>query len=149
MGDDAAHDVPQIDHHVPGGAFVLEPVEDGFAVLEVREPRVFPTRQDVRGQPHPVFLAGRCREFDLDILDIIFAPQFGQPAEDDRAHLDRLLCGHRGFASIRSRILFQKELVALHFGRLLGEGAFAPARSDGVEFSADLIFPLGSSSSSL
>lgn len=36
--DDAAHDVPQVDYHVPGRAFVLEPVEDSFAVLEVREP---------------------------------------------------------------------------------------------------------------
>src|SRR5206468_3362755 len=26
-GEDATHDVPQIDHHVPRGALVLEPVE--------------------------------------------------------------------------------------------------------------------------
>jgi len=34
-GDDAAHNVPQVGHHAPGRAFLLQPIEDRLGVFEI------------------------------------------------------------------------------------------------------------------
>ena len=83
-GEDAAHDIPQVDHHVPGRAFVLEPVEDFFRA-ELPEPRVLPPRQDVVIEPRAVLLARGRREFHLRIINVILAPQLRKLSEQDRA----------------------------------------------------------------
>src|ERR1019366_4984426 len=45
-GKDSAHDIPQVYHHVPGRALVLEPVENLFRA-ELSEALVLPSGQDV------------------------------------------------------------------------------------------------------
>ena len=136
-GENAAHDVPQVDHHVPGGALVLEPVED-FLRPELSEARVLPSRQDVVVEARPVFLPRRRRQLDLQIVHVVLPPQRGQFAEYDRAHVDRLLRLHRRVATRRRGVQFREELIPFRLRSALGERVLALARADRVELPAGL-----------
>ena len=136
-GENAAHDVPQVDHHVPGRTLVLEPVED-FLRSELPEPLFFPPRQDVVIEPGAVLLAGGRRELHFRIIDVILAPQLRELAEEDGGHFDRLACDHRRLATRRRGVLLGEEYVPLAFRLFLGDGVFAPAWTDRVKLPSGL-----------
>jgi hypothetical protein len=89
-------------------------------------------------QAGSVLITSRLREFHLQVIDVILAPQLCELTEEDGSDFDSLACNHCSFAAGRRGVQFSEEYVPLGVGLFLGGSVLASAGTDGMEFPGGL-----------
>src|SRR5512132_2378005 len=92
-----------------------------------RQASFLPSWQDVVVQAGSVLITSRLREFHLQVIDVILAPQLCELTEEDGSDFDSLACNHCSFAAGRRGVQFSEEYVPLGVGLFLGGSVLASA----------------------